>query len=95
MLIKATGHGTRQMCGTDKFGFPNRHRTNKQIHFGFQTGDIVKAVVKTGKNVGTYIGRIATRAKGSFSLNHGAGKFDVSYKYCKFIHRKDGYSYSS
>jgi len=24
LLIKATGHGTRQMCRTDKFGFPCR-----------------------------------------------------------------------
>jgi len=24
LLIKATGHGTRQMCRTDKFGFPSR-----------------------------------------------------------------------
>jgi hypothetical protein len=38
-----SGHGNCQMCGTDKFGFPRRHRTNKQIHFGFQTGDIIKS----------------------------------------------------
>ncbi|MBW4666649.1 MAG: HNH endonuclease [Cyanomargarita calcarea GSE-NOS-MK-12-04C] len=94
LLIKATGHGTRQMCGTDKYGFPTRHRTNKQIHFGFQTGDIVVAVVKTGKYIGNYVGRIATRAKGNFSLSHQQGKFDVSYKYCKTIHKKDGYGYT-
>jgi 5-methylcytosine-specific restriction endonuclease McrA len=35
LLIKATGHGTRQMCGTDKFGFPIRHKSRKQIHFCF------------------------------------------------------------
>src|SRR4028118_871213 len=35
LLIKAAGHGTRQMCGTDRFGFPVRHRSKKQIHFGF------------------------------------------------------------
>jgi hypothetical protein len=35
LLIKATGHGTRQMCGTNKFGFPIRHKSRKQIHFGF------------------------------------------------------------
>jgi 5-methylcytosine-specific restriction endonuclease McrA len=34
LLIKATGHGTRQMCGTDKFGFPIRHKSRKQIHQG-------------------------------------------------------------
>jgi 5-methylcytosine-specific restriction endonuclease McrA len=95
LLIKATGHGTRQMCGTDKYGFPTRHRTNKRFSFGFQTGDIVRAVVKAGKYIGAYVGRIATRAKGSFSLTHKTGKFDVSHKYCAAIHRKDGYNYSA
>jgi len=33
LLIKATGHGTRQMCGTNKFGFPTRHRTNKVLPY--------------------------------------------------------------
>ena len=42
LLILANGHGTRQMCGTDKYGFPTRHRERKQVHFGFRTGDIVK-----------------------------------------------------
>lgn len=50
--IKATCHGKRQMCGTDKYGFPIRHRTNKAVHFGFQTGDIVRAVVPRGKLAG-------------------------------------------
>lgn len=94
LLIKATGHGTRQMCGTDKFGFPTRHRTNKQIHFGFQTGDIVRAVVKTGKKVGTYVGRVATRATGSFNITTNKEKVQgISHKYCKSIHKKDGYSF--
>ncbi|WP_414581982.1 RNA-guided endonuclease IscB [Scytonema sp. PCC 10023] len=94
LLITANGHGTRQMCGTDKFGFPSRHRSNKQIHFGFQTGDIVKAIVTSGKKVGEYVGRIATRATGSFNISTKNGLVQgISYKYCKHIHKKDGYSY--
>jgi 5-methylcytosine-specific restriction endonuclease McrA len=91
LAIKATGHGTRQMCGTDKFGFPTRHRTNKSIHFGFQTGDIVRAVVPKGKFAGTHTARITIRATGHFKLN-GVG--DVNYKYYTAIHRKDGYTYA-
>lgn len=50
LLIKATGHGTRQMCRTDKFGFPSRYVPRFKFVQGFQTGDIVKAVVLTGKS---------------------------------------------
>jgi 5-methylcytosine-specific restriction endonuclease McrA len=94
LLITANGHGTRQMCGTDKFGFPSRHRTNKQIHFGFQTGDIIKAVVTNGKKVGKYVGRVLCRATGSFDIATKAGRISgISHKYCSPIHKKDGYSY--
>ncbi|MET0115742.1 MAG: HNH endonuclease, partial [Limnospira maxima] len=49
LLILAKGHGTRQMCGTNKYGFPNRHRSRRQIHKGFQTGDMVTVLVTAGK----------------------------------------------
>jgi 5-methylcytosine-specific restriction endonuclease McrA len=94
LLITANGHGTRQMCGTDKFGFPSRHRTNKQIHFGFQTGDIIKSVVTSGKKVGEYVGRVLCRATGSFDIATKTGRISgISYKYCSAIHKKDGYAY--
>ncbi len=96
LLIKATGHGTRQMCGTNKYGFPVRHRTKKQIHFCFQTGDVVKAVVIKGKKTGVYVGRIATRATGSFNISTAKELVQgISYKTCLVIHKKDGYGYSS
>jgi 5-methylcytosine-specific restriction endonuclease McrA len=96
LLIAAKGHGTRQMCGTNKFGFPIRHRTNQQIHFGFSTGDIVKAIVTTGKKIGKYVGRISTRATGSFNISTKNGLVQgISHKACKHIHKKDGYSYAS
>lgn len=96
LLITANGHGTRQSCRTDKHGFPNRHCSRTKFHFGFQTGDIVKSVVKIGKKVGEYIGRIATRATGSFNISTRNGLVQgISYKTCKTIHKKDGYSYSN
>ncbi|MEG3981158.1 RNA-guided endonuclease IscB [Microcoleus sp. D3_18a_C4] len=94
LLIKAAGHGTRQMCGTDRFGFPIRHRSKKQIHLGFQTGDIVGATVTAGKKVGSYVGRVLCRASGSFDITTIKGRVaGISHKYCKHIHKKDGYSY--
>jgi len=95
LLIKATGHGTRQMCGTNKYGFPVRHRSRTQVHKGFQTGDIVKAVVTTGKKVGTYIGRVLCRASGSFDISTKTERVSgISHKYCTHIHKKDGYNYA-
>jgi 5-methylcytosine-specific restriction endonuclease McrA len=93
LLIKSQGHGNRQMCGTDKYGFPTRHRTNQKVQFGFQTGDLVRAVVNTGKFVGTWIGRISVRARPSFKLT-AKQTFDVHPKNITTIHRHDGYSYT-
>jgi len=95
LQIKARGHGTRQMCITDKYGFPKQHRTRVQIHKGFRTGDIVRAVVTRGKKIGTYIGRVLCRASGSFDITTKQGRITgISYKYCKTVHKKDGYEYA-
>ncbi len=95
LLIKCTGHGNRKMCGTNKYGFPVRHRTRQKIHQGFQTGDIVKAVVTKGKKVGTYTGRVLCRASGSFDISTHAGRVaGINHKYCSHIHKKDGYQYT-
>ena len=93
LIIKATGHGTRQMCRTDKYGFPSRHVPRCKFVKGFQTGDIVKAIVTTGKKIGEYVGRVAVRSTGSFNISASALIQGISHKYCKTIHRKDGYSY--
>ncbi|AOY80977.1 RNA-guided endonuclease IscB [Moorena producens JHB] len=95
LLIAAKGHGTRQICRTDKFGFPKRHCSRTKIHKGFQTGDIVKAIVTKGKKIGTYTGRVATRQTGSFNISTKPGLVQgISHKYCSIVHRKDGYYYS-
>jgi 5-methylcytosine-specific restriction endonuclease McrA len=94
LLIKCQGHGTRQMCRTDKFGFPNRHVPRHKFVRGFQTGDIVKSIVTAGTKIGEYVGRIAVRSSGSFNISTRLGLIQgISHKYCQIIHRKDGYSY--
>lgn len=94
LSVKAKGHGKRQRCGTNKFGFPMRHAPRKKFFMGFQTGDLVEANVLTGKYAGAYRGRIAIRFKPSFKLTTGSQKFDVHPKYLKTIHRSDGYEYA-
>jgi 5-methylcytosine-specific restriction endonuclease McrA len=92
--IKATGHGSRQMCRTDKFGFPSRYVPRFKFVKGFQTGDIIKAVVTSGKKVGTYTGRVAVRSSGSFNVSAVQGLIQgINHKYCFSIHQKDGYNY--
>jgi 5-methylcytosine-specific restriction endonuclease McrA len=94
LLIKCQGHGTRQACRTDKFGFPNRYVPRFKFVNGFQTGDIVKAIVTGGKKIGTYIGRIAVRSSGNFDISTKNGLVQgISYKYCQIVHAKDGYNY--
>ncbi|MBE9215416.1 HNH endonuclease [Plectonema cf. radiosum LEGE 06105] len=95
LKIKCNGHGTRQMCRTDKYGFASRYVPRIKFVKGFQTGDIVKAIVTSGKKIGEYTGRIATRSTGSFNISTSEKLIQgISYKYCKIIHKKDGYSYA-
>ena len=95
LLIKCQGHGTRQACRTDKFGFPNRYVPRFKFVNGFQTGDIVNAIVSKGKKVGVYMGRVAVRSSGSFNILTKAGLIQgISHKYCQIVHAKDGYNYS-
>jgi 5-methylcytosine-specific restriction endonuclease McrA len=102
MLIKATGYGHRRMCNITKFGFPQVNkkgelavRSRLKVVHGFQTGDMVRAVVLKGKNVGTHIGRVTVRATGQFDISTTTRKLQIiNHKYCKLIHRQDGYCYT-
>jgi 5-methylcytosine-specific restriction endonuclease McrA len=95
LKIKATGHGSRQQCRTDKYGFPSRYVPKDPFVKGFQTGDIVKAIVTKGKKVGQYLGRVAIRSSGSFNISNKTGLIQhISCKYCQIIHKKDGYGYA-
>jgi len=101
LAIKATGHGNRQMAQINKFGFPRRKKDgshsvrtrNKEFH-GFKTGDIARAIVPTGKNQGTHIGRVTVRAGRVFDLTTTQGKLQsINWKYFEPIWKTDGYAY--
>ena len=90
----AVGSGNRQMCGMDKYGFPLRHRQRQKRHFGFQTGDMVRATVASGKYAGIHTGRVLVRATGSFDIRTKQGRVQgISHRTCTPVHRCDGYSY--
>ncbi len=94
LLIRATGHGSRQMCRMDQYGFPRTGPKRARVVNGFRTGDLVRAVVTHGTKVGTYVGRVAVRASGRFNITTATGTVQsISHRYCHRIHRSDGYTY--
>ena len=96
LLIQATGRQSRQMCRVDKYGFPRTRAKQGRIQKGFQTGDLVTANVTKGKKAGRYVGRVAVRSSGNFNIKTANGTTQgISYKYCRAIHRADGYTYLS
>lgn len=95
LQIKAMGHGIRQMCQTNEYGFPKQHRQRHKNYYGFQTGDMVRAVIPVGKSkhAGSYVTRITVKATGAFKFRVGKQEISCNHKYCMPLHRNDGYKY--
>jgi hypothetical protein len=94
LLITATGHGSRQMCSMNTYGFARTGPKQSKRVKGFMTGDIVRAVVTSGVHVGTYVGKVAVRTTGSFNITTHAGKVQgINARFCHLVHQCDGYSY--
>ena len=95
LIISAKGRGSRQMCRMDQFGFPRTSaKTSKSVK-GFQTGDIVKAIVPTGSKRGEYLGKVAVRSSGYFNIQAKTQVIQgIGYRYCHIVQRSDGYSYN-
>ena len=95
LQISAKGRGSRQMCRMDSYGFPRTSAKASKSVKGFQTGDIVKAVVPTGSKQGEYLGRVAVRSRGFFDIKTKSNLVkDIGYKFCRLLQRNDGYSYN-
>lgn len=94
-IITAIGRGKHCRTNVNASGFPRGYLARKKQHFGFQTGDMVKAVVTRGKKIGTYFGKVLCRKTGSFDIKTKAGRVQgINYKYLKLIQHSDGYSYN-
>ena len=95
LSIQATGRGSYQRTRLTRHGFPRGYLTRSKSAFGFQTGDLVRASVTTGKKVGAYRGRVAIRVSGSFNVQTGNGLVQgIHHRFCTRIQRADGYGYS-
>ncbi len=94
LRITATGHGSRQMCLMDEHGFPRTKPKGAKRVKGFQTGDLVRAVVTRGTKQGTYVSKVAVRTRGVFNIKTVRGTVtDIHHRFCTLVARSDGYSY--
>jgi 5-methylcytosine-specific restriction endonuclease McrA len=95
LLVHATGRGHRRLCNVNKLGFPVSHRRRHKRYFGFQTGDLVRAVVPERFACrGTHVGRVAVKASGFFIIMTAHGKVTgVPHRFCRLIGRTTGYRY--
>jgi 5-methylcytosine-specific restriction endonuclease McrA len=94
LTIKAMGRGSYKRTRLDRHGFPRGYLMREKSVHGFQTGDMVRAVVPTGKKQGIHVGRVAIRATGFFNIQTAAGPVQgISHRYCRIIQRSDGYNY--
>jgi 5-methylcytosine-specific restriction endonuclease McrA len=94
LQIRATGHGSRQMCRMDKYGFPRTGPKQHKRVKGFQTGDLVRAVIPCGTKKGTYVGKVAVRSRGTFNITTAHSVIsDIHHRFCRLVARADGYTY--
>ncbi|WP_327304964.1 RNA-guided endonuclease IscB [Streptomyces sp. NBC_01298] len=96
LAVTATGRGTYARTRTDKYGFPRLRLPRQKQFFGYQTGDLARAIVPTGKKTGTHTGRIAVRATGSFNIKTAHGLIQgLGHKHFRLLQRADGYAYTT
>ena len=94
LRIKATGRGSYKRTRLTKHGFPRGYLMREKSVYGFQTGDIVRAIVPIGKKEGTWLGRVAIRKTGSFNIQTSDGAVQgIHHRHCRLMQRADGYGY--
>ncbi|MFJ2028502.1 RNA-guided endonuclease IscB [Streptosporangium sp. NPDC087985] len=96
LVVTATGRGTYCRTRTDRYGFPRlRLPRTKQVK-GFATGDLVRAVVPSGKKAGVHCGRVAVRSTGSFNITTRHGTVQgIHHRHVRLLQRADGYGYTT
>lgn len=96
LYIKAKGRGSHCRTNVNKYGFPRGYLSRQKYFFGFQTGNMIKAIIPKGKYKGIRYGEVACRKSGSFDIKNKEGQRivqGVNYKYCSIVQQFDGYSY--
>ena len=95
--VKSTGRGRHQRCLVDKYGFPRSYLGKTKRFFGFATGDIAKFTPNDRqivKGVKSCVGRIAVRARGSFTTVIKNVLIEQRHHQWKLLQKADGYTYN-
>lgn len=88
----STGRGSYSRTRMDRHGFPRLRLTRRKMHHGLVTGDLVRAVVPSGKKAGVHVGRVAVRASGSCNITTARGTVQhIGHRYITVVQRGDGY----
>ena len=96
LVVGCSGRGFYARTRPDKHGFPRLRLPRTERFFSFATGDLVRAVVPEGKRTGTYTGRVAVRATGSFDITTTHGTVQgIGHRYVRLLQRADGYAYTT
>ncbi|MCJ0868052.1 RNA-guided endonuclease IscB [Streptomyces sp. AP-93] len=96
LAVTAAGRGSYARTCPDKYGFPRLRLPRQKQFFGYQTGDLARAIVPTGKKTGTHTGRIAVRSNGNFNIKSAHGLIQgIHHKHFRLLQRGDGYAYTA
>ena len=92
-MAKAIGRGSRLRGNINKCGIIIlKFKKGPKRRFGFQNGDIVRANVPKGKYSGVHVGRVMTRASGSFDIRKANGeRASSNYRYCRILQHDNGF----
>lgn len=96
LVADQTGRGSYARTRSDRFGFPRLIFPRRKEHFGFITGDTVRAAIPRGKYAGRHIGRVAVRSSGTFAIRTANGIVPgVSHKHCVLVQRGAGWHFTT
>lgn len=94
LILTAAGRGAYARTRSDRHGFSRLNLPRTKQCFGYATGDLVRAVIPSGKYAGTWTGRVAVRAIGRFNICSGRGIAQgVHHRFIQLLQRADGYGY--
>ncbi|NEO99251.1 MAG: hypothetical protein F6K58_11320 [Symploca sp. SIO2E9] len=93
LLIKAKGWGNRRLCRINKYGFPCSEPPQIYRH-GWYTGDLARAVIPKGKNVGVWTGLVVVQGENPFEFRIGKRRIHRTLDKFILVQARDGYSYS-